>query len=77
MELNLLDGLYGLGNQQIAKKICVPLVILAEKGEPTVCLFLLFTWLDACCCCYVYRSTSCINFWQHSLGATHCASTPS
>lgn len=37
MELKPLDVLYGLGNQQISKK-CVPLVIVAEKGEPTVYL---------------------------------------
>lgn len=46
MELNSLDRLYDLGNQQISKKICVPLVIVAEKGEPTVYLvFCLDCWL--------------------------------
>lgn len=57
MELNPLDGFYGLGNQQISKKICVPLVIVAEKGEPTVYLvYCLDCWLlDAVAVCVGQR----------------------
>lgn len=75
MKLKPLDVLYGLGNQQISKKICVPLVIVAEKGEPTVYLvFCLDFWLlVAVAVCVGQRSTSGISFWWYSLGSTHCS----